>query len=130
LEEESARITKRIRLEDLGLELRLLGNRIGEAGHEALGLDNMALAAKAYCPVDTGALIASVRAERRGPLETALVAGGIQYMNPKTGRPVDYARHVHNGTSRMPARPFLLQAVLAERLRTQRVILKGTAERI
>jgi len=124
------RIEKRIRLEDLGMELCLLAGRIGEAGYEALELDNMVLAAKAYSPVDTATLMSSVRAVRRGPLETALVAGGNQYINPKTGRPVDYARPVHDGTSRMPARPFLLQAVLAERMRTLKMILEGTAERL
>jgi hypothetical protein len=118
------RVTKAIRFEDLGLELRLISEKTGEASTEALSLDRMVLTAKAYCPVDTGALMASVRAERRGPLESDLIAGGGGYVNPKTLRPVDYARPVHDGTSRTPPRPFLLQAVLAERLRLAREIME------
>ena len=55
-------------------------------------------------------------------------AGGGGYINPRTGHPVDYARHVHDGTSRMPTRPFLLQAVILERLRYAREILRKTME--
>ena len=118
------RVTKAIRFEDLGLELRLISEKTSEASTEALSLDRMVLAAKALCPVDTGALMASIRAERRGPLESAIIAGGGGYVNPRTLRPVDYARHVHDGTSRTPPRPFLLQAVLAERLRLAREIME------
>ncbi len=118
------RVQKAIRFEDLGMELRLISDRVGDASKESLGLDRMVLAAKAYCPVYTGALMASIRAERRGPLESALIAGGGGYVNPRTMRPVDYARHVHEGTSWMPARPFLLQAVLSERIRLAREILE------
>ena len=118
-------ITKAIRFGDLGLELRFLPTRVGEASTQSLGLDRMVLAAKAYCPVDTGALMASIRAERRGPLESALIAGG-GYLNPRTLRPVDYARHVHDGTSRIPPRPFLLQAILVEQLRFGWEIMKNS----
>ncbi len=111
------KVTKAIRFEDLGLELRLISDRTAEASTEALSLDRMVLAAKVLCPVDTGALMASIRAERRSQLESTLVAGGGGYVNPRTLRPVDYAHQVHDGTSRTPPRPFLLQAVLAERLR-------------
>ena len=118
------RVTKAIRFEDLGLELSLISEKTDETSTEALSLDRMVLAAKVLCPVDTGALMASVRAERRGPLESDLIAGGGGYVNPRTLRPVDYARHVHDGTSRTPPRPFLLQAVLAERLRLAREIME------
>lgn len=118
------RVSKAIRFEDLGLELCLISEKVGEASTSSLSLDRMILAAKALCPVDTGALMASVRAERRGALESALVAGGGGYVNPRTLRPVDYARHVHDGTSRTPPRPFLLQAILSERLRLAREIME------
>ena len=111
------KVTRRIRLEDLGLELRMIPQKIEEAAQATLGMPFMVAAAKAFCPVDTGSLMASVRAEMRGDLSAALIAGGGGYVNPRTGRPVDYARRVHDGTSRLPARPFLLQAVLSERLR-------------
>ena len=111
------RVTRRIRLKDLSLELMMVPQRIEAAAKATLWMPFMVTAAKAFCPVDTGALMASVRAEMRGGLSAALVAGGGGYVNPRTGRPVDYARHVHDGTSRVLARPFLLQAVLSERLR-------------
>ncbi len=122
------KVTRRIRLEDLGLELRMLPRKIGEATSIVLQMPWMEAAAKAFCPADTGALMGSIRAEMRGPHMMALVAGGGGYINPRTGRPVDYARHVHDGTSRMPPRPFLLQAVIQERLRYAREMLGKTAE--
>jgi len=124
------KVTRRIRLEDLGLELRMIPHKIEGAAQATLGMPFMVAAAKAFCPVDTGSLMASVRAEMRGDLSAALVAGGGGYVNPRTGRPVDYARHVHDGTSRLPARPFLLQAVLAERLRFIREMFTRTAEAV
>jgi len=122
------KVTRRIRLEDLGLELELLPQRIGDAAALTLHEPWMLAAAQSFCPVDTGALLGSIRWELRGPHEAALIAGGMSYVNPRTGRPVDYARHVHDGTSRMPARPFLLQAVLQERLRYAREMLRKTME--
>ena len=124
------KVTKRVRLEDLALELSLIPERIGEAASLTLQQPWLEASAKAFCPVDTGALLGSVRTESRGPHAIALVAGGAGYINPRTGRSVDYARHVHDGTSRMPARPFLLQAVIMERLRYLREILRRTGEAI
>jgi len=117
-------LTKSIRLEDLGYELRMISPSIEKAAENALNLDFMVLAAKAFCPVDTGALMGSIRAERKGPLESDLVAGGIQYINLKTMQPVLYAEYVHDGTTTMPGRPFLLQAVLLERQRMLQRILE------
>jgi len=122
------KVSKRIRLEDLAMELRLLLGKVSEAASLTLQMPWMVTAAKSFCPIDTGALMASIRAEPRGPLAVALVAGGGGHVNPRTGRAVDYACHVHDGTSRMPARPFLLQAVLQERLRYAREMLRRTAE--
>ena len=122
------KVTRRIRLEDLGSELRMLPRKIGEATSVVLQMPWMEAAAKAFCPADTGALMGSIRAEMRGPHKMALVAGGGGHINPRTGRPVDYARHVHDGTSRMPPRPFLLQAVIQERLRYAREMLGKAAE--
>jgi hypothetical protein len=120
------KVTKRVRLKDLGLELSLLPGKIGSAAQSSLSLQHMVTAARSFCPVDTGALSASVRNEVRGHYEAALVAGGAQYINLGTMRPVDYAGVVHEGTSRMPARPFLLQAVLQERLRFAHDLFRGT----
>jgi hypothetical protein len=122
------KVSKRIRLEDLSLELRLLPQKIGEAATLIMQMPWMLAAAQSFCPVDTGALLGSIRWELRGLHEAALVAGGFGYINPRTGRPVDYARHVHDGTSRMPARPFLLMAVIQERLRYAWEMLRRVAE--
>lgn len=108
------RVKKRVRFEDLGLEFRMLPQKISEAAFQTLTCERMVETSKYLCPVDTAALMISIRAERRGPYKTAIIAGGGGYINPRTGREVDYARYVHDGTSRMPARPFLLQAILIE----------------
>jgi len=113
------RITKKVALNGLKLELEMLPNRVAEAASQTLSCDSMVATAKAFCPVKTGALRNSIRAERRGPYTTALVAGGGE---------VSYARAVHEGTSRTPPRPFLLQAVAAEKLRLARDLLAKTVE--
>lgn len=63
------------------------------------------------CPVDTGALQGSGRMETYGLRQVVIKFGGPDFINPKTGRPVDYAKLVHDGTSRMPGRPFLWWAI-------------------
>jgi len=121
------KVTKRISLEDLGYELRLLPAKVSEATANVLCLPWFEDTAKSLCPVDTLALLSSIRTEARGLHEVAIVAGGGGFANPRTGREVDYARDVHDGTSRMPPRPFLLQAVLLERERYLREMLAETA---
>jgi len=120
------KISKPVRLEDLGMELQMIPQSLQEAADLCLQLPRMVTFARAFCPVRTGALRDSIRVERPSLLTAKLVAGG-GHVNPLTGREVDYARHVHDGTSRIPARPFLLQAVLAERLNTGREILYRAA---
>lgn len=56
--------------------------------------------AKINSPVDTGLLRLSISSKQR-PLEGEVYAG------------VEYAIHVHQGTSKMRKRPFLLDAVKA-----------------
>ncbi|MFH2111213.1 MAG: hypothetical protein ABIJ47_08150 [Candidatus Bathyarchaeota archaeon] len=121
------KVSKTLRLEDLGAELSLIPQSIQEAADLALEVPAMLEFARAFCPVRTGALRGSIRVERPGPLAAKLVAGGGGHVNPLTGREVDYARHVHDGTSRMPARPFLLQGVLAGRLSVGREMLDRAA---
>jgi hypothetical protein len=117
------KVSKPVRLEDLGMELQLIPQALQEAAGLCLQLPRMVTYAKAFCPVQTGALRDSIRVDRPSHLAAKLVAGGGGYFNPLTGREVDYARHVHDGTSRTPARPFLLQAILAEKMATGREIL-------
>ena len=119
------RVTKHVNLEDLGLELSLIPQNFTEASDLALQLPRVVSYAKSVCPVRTGALRDSIRVTRPGPYLAKLVAGGI--ISPLTGRLVDYAKHVHDGTSRMPARPFLPQALLSERLNIARDILYRAA---
>jgi len=121
------KVSKPVRLEDLGMEVQMIPQSLQEAADLCLQLPRMLTFARAFCPVRTGALRGSIRVERSSRLSAKLVAGGGGHVNPLTGREVDYARHVHDGTSRTPARPFILQAVLAERLNTGREILYRTA---
>jgi len=121
------KVSKPVRLKDLGTELVLIPQSLQEAADLCLQLPRMVTYAKAFCPVQTGALRDSVRVERPSRLAAKLVAGGGGHVNPHTGREVDYARHVHDGTSRAPARPFLLQAILAEKLATGREVLYRAA---
>ena len=123
------RVTKRVRPEELALELRALPTKISEAAATALRAPLFEEAARGLCPVDTGALQASIRTEGRGAHLIALLAGGTGYVNPRTMRPVDYARRVHEGSGGAPPRPFLLQAVLLERGRCLRAMLEETAGR-
>ena len=104
------RVVKRVRdVKQLALELQRLPNIITSAANAGIleGSDLIVLYAQEFCP--PGALMRSIRKEVK-PDKVAIIAGGKE-INPKTGRPVDYAVYVHEGTSRMPARPFLTQAV-------------------
>ena len=121
------KVSKPVRLEDLGTEIAMIPQSLQEAADLCLQLPRMLVFARAFCPVRTGALRDSIRVERPSSLSAKLVAGGGGRVNPLTGREVDYARHVHDGTSRMPGRPFILQAVLAERMNTGREILYRAA---
>jgi HK97 gp10 family phage protein len=123
-------MAKTINHKEFAVELDLLNRAIRDSVDEALVLESMVQMAKVFCPVDTGALQDSIRAERRGDYSAALVAGGVDYINPRTGKSVDYAVYVHEGTSRMPARPFLTQAVEREKLPWARKVLTETLERI
>ena len=119
-----------IRHSEFAVELDLLNSAIRGSVDQALMLESMVSMAMVFCPVETGALQGSIRTERRGDYSAALVAGGADYINPKTGRSVDYAVYIHEGTSRMPPRPFLLQAVQHEKLPWARKVLTETLERI
>ena len=82
-------------------------NHVGDRCEEAV---------RRNAPVDTGAMRDSTRKE--GPFEEGdalyvnIAVGGSQYTNPRTGGPVDYARHVEEGTARSRAQPFLLPGLL------------------
>ena len=113
------KITKFIRLEDLAVELRLIPANLQESVDIVLMLPRAVELAKGFCPVLTGALRDSIRVERPDAVRARLVAGGGV---------VVYARHVHDGTSSMPARPFLLQALIAEMPNVAREILMGAVQ--
>jgi len=119
---------KRVRMEDLGLEFQHLAEIIRAASDPMSELPFLVDAAKELCPAATGTLKASIRAEGRGPFQAALVAGGGGFINPITGRAIDYAGLVHEGTSWTMPRPFLLQAVIQERLHLAKMMIQRTAE--
>lgn len=122
------RAVKVLPLEDLPRELEHLPEKLREAADQALSLEGFVELAKGLCPIETGVLRASIRAERRGPLTTVLVAGGGGFVNPRTGREVDYARYIHDGTSRRAPNSFLLQALQMGRLAFARELIRKVAE--
>ena len=115
------KVVKRIRLEDLALEIQMIPQNLQESVDQVLELPRMIELARAFCPVLTGALRDTIRVERVSPFSAKLVAGDDL---------VDYAPHVHEGTVNMPARPFLLQAVLAEKPNVSKDILIGAVDRL
>ena len=90
-------------LNELVLELEKLPNTIDLVTSEGIleGADLIVIYGKEFCPVRRGDLMRSIRKEREGKTVKIIAGGGA----------VDYAAYVHEGTSRMPARPFLEQAV-------------------
>lgn len=70
--------------------------------------------AKATVRVDTGSLQKSIRKQHhvsQGHIHTIGVSAGGYIVNPKTGRIVDYARHLEYGTSRAPPYPYMTPAL-------------------
>jgi len=87
--------------------------------------------AKALCPVDTGSLQRSIRAEEYPPevnIYRIFVVAGGKIINPKTRKKVDYAAYVEYGTSRAPAQPFLRPALEQNRPLLREVLMNGLKE--
>ena len=99
-------ITRNIPIQRLGDALTQLPQNIAVSVDETLDLPRVLVLAKALCPVATGALRDSIKITRPSNTSTQLSAGGPQ---------APYAAYVHDGTSRMQPRPFLLQAITAEK---------------
>lgn len=115
------RIVKKVRLEDLAYELSLIPQNLQESVDLVLQLPRMLELAREFCPVLTGALRDTIRVERPSPTIAKLVAGD---------EIVEYAPHVHDGTSSKVAQPFLLQALIAERPNVSRDILTEAVARL
>lgn len=122
------KITRYVDPEQLANELASLPIRLAASAQEMLKLRGLIDQAKSFCPVSSGSLRESIRIERRTQLSSSIVAGGSQFINPFTGRPVDYARQVHDGTSRVPPRPFLRQAMAVSRQLLGRVMIDKSLE--
>ncbi|MBC8223607.1 hypothetical protein H8E65_03390, partial [Candidatus Bathyarchaeota archaeon] len=103
-------MSKMVRLEDLGHELRLLPQKVSEATANVLRLPWFEESARSLCPVDTSALLSSIRTEARGLHEVAIVAGGGGAANSRHRREGGHAPQGHDGASRAPARPPPLPA--------------------
>jgi HK97 gp10 family phage protein len=98
---------------------------------------NVVSDAKAMCIeyniYDTGAFMKSISKEKivkSGYVQRISVTVGGRVVNPKTGRLVDYAVYVHEGTSKMPARPVLRWAMAKNRLDLIKAITRGVMERM
>jgi len=82
---------------DIAKELAMLPEKIEAAALEALNeaADFMVIMAQSYVLVDTGTLQGSIRKEHSGRVVRVL-AGGSQFINPKTNRGCDYAVFVEH----------------------------------
>lgn len=81
--------------------------------------DRCSLMAKAYCPVDTGALRDSIHIEKDEEVGWAVVAGDTE---------INYALYQEYGTVHQPGTPFLTPA--SERIRSPFLIdMSGVPER-
>jgi len=87
------------KLQDVDPEVArgVLQEQIRQAILEAVNeiADLIVQLAKQAVPVDTGTLQRSIRKEFAGEL-VSVIAGGVEFINPKTGKPCDYAPHVEN----------------------------------
>lgn len=98
----------------------------------------------AYGAFETGTLYESIRliweyepsgglyevaVSSRGVEVMAMIkVGGQEFINPKTGKPVNYAQAVHDGTRYMAERPFLMDAVMMNEDYLQEILQKAIDE--
>lgn len=85
--------------------------------------------AKAFCPVDTGSLRASIRVQAyvkpKAHFYNVGVSAGGYVTNPKSGMKVNYASHVEFGTSRQRAQPFMRPAYEGNKHNILRIMKEG-----
>lgn len=100
----------RILIADLAQAASGIEGRIADV-HESVG-PTIVRTAKRSAPVDTGTLRRSIdySVNRR---KQALRIGALRrFRNPRTGQlAASYLPYVHDGTSRMPPRPFIRNAI-------------------
>ena len=94
-------VTLKSRLPQIAAELR---PRVSAAVKDSA--EQVAEAAKARVPVDTGRLRDAIHVERKGPAEYAVVAGDNQAW---------YGHLIEHGTTRQPPRPFLVPTLEEQR---------------
>jgi hypothetical protein len=99
-------------------QLSKLEENIKQKAYEAMdeAASFMIVMAKSYCPVDTGTLMRSIRKQSVPPKAVIVIAGGRQYVNPRTRKGCIYAAIVESRQPFMhPAwestRPFVLAKI-------------------
>ena len=117
-----------IRFTDIGEAYRVLQQlpeKMTQATLEALNeaADFMITMAQSYCLVDTGTLQGSIRKEQQSNA-VLVIAGGREFVNPKTGRGCDYAVYVEHKN------PFMRPAWETVRNFIEQKIVEKTTERI
>ncbi|MCW4012855.1 MAG: hypothetical protein NWF07_07665 [Candidatus Bathyarchaeota archaeon] len=113
--------TKTIPITQLADALRNLPIAIQASTDKTLNLTKAHQLAKTLCPTKTGALRETIRVIRPSNTEANLTAG-----TPT----VTYAKPVHDGTSKQPARPFLHQALHAETHNITQAIIQDSVTRL
>ena len=111
--------------EILQADLARLPDKMKEGALEALNeaADFMVTLAKGYVLVDTGTLQKSIRKEQSGNV-VRVIAGGYQFINPKTNKPCTYAIYVE------AKNPFMKPAWEAIRKFINRKIREKVLEKI
>lgn len=120
-----------IGMDRLIARLKAIGNSFDPVTEKALKETTTKVRdeAKRLCPVDTGSLQKSIRRTAyvrvAGHIQQMGVRAGGYIVNPKTGRRVDYARHVEYGTSKTRAQPFLRPAVIKYKREMVKIVKRG-----
>jgi len=105
-------------------DIARIPDKMREGALEALNdaTDFMIMLARGYCPVDTGTLQRSIRKEQSESYVRVL-AGGRQFINPKTHRPCTYAVYVESKTPFMKPAFEAIRRFIKEKIR-ERVLQK------
>lgn len=116
-------MTKELTVAELQAELKKIAKKMPEVIISGMNkaLLNVEGQAKADCPVRTGTL-------RRSIISKVVTEG--ENIKGVVGSNVTYALFVHDGTSKMPPRPFILNAIRQKEGDTRRYLSEAILEEL
>lgn len=122
--------------ESLGAELRRRQKLIHDGMVKKMGTAalNVEARAKVYCT--PGESPYETQQARKAPFDTGLLRANIKHdvvasdgeIVGRVGDPIEYAVKVHEGTSTMGARPFIMDAIRDEREKTYQILGSAVTE--